>query len=211
MPINPEVEYKSLRDEMVGTLNRVFMVLAAEIAVFGTVLARTLGETDPILKAVAFAVVGIFLLFGIALTASLYSHLYMVGSYIVVYLEDSAPGCHMRIRHLRMNFDALKLAAPLGWVHRMWEAYLIGVIYFGMAVLLLLLCGATFGVHSWPFRAQVVLALLSGAGLLWLKAVYRTASGRWTTRWRTYKDRGYEETARKDLGLDSSASGITKG
>ena len=190
--VEPNDEYKVLRDEMLNLFTRIFLVFGAEVAAVISLFMTSIGKTDPLNSGLILLLAALLVVAGLLLSLEFYQNLYSIGSYICVYFEDPNVGWHMRSRHMRIELKHKKLKTELSWIEKINEPRTLSVAYALMIVSLPAMQLTRFGVPQSATGRIVLTAiiLLCGAAiyLLWhLRKVYTQGSLKWIERWSNYK------------------------
>lgn len=202
-PINPEAEYKALRDEMMHLLNRIFVLLAAMVGGSIVVFYRALELRN------TWSALGLVLALcgtlavAIVLTYKMHEHIDKIRFYILVYHEPDSGGWHSRVA----EFNKYRKGLPdLPRTHKLiFSSSDLGTISLLYVVLVLIAAGMVsiflpiifesyfcrLNIGRWSAFAIVFvpLAILFLALLRSLRSGYNTGFASMERWWRDFKNK----------------------
>lgn len=211
---SPQEEYKTLRDELIHIFNRVYVVLAAELAAFGVFTTLSMKAAD-YAECTMIGVLEMFMLVvGILVTCLLHQHAYWIGSYLIVYHEmPERIGWHFRSRRFRLQRHIAQ-SLPLRWNEGVNDSQFIAYVYSTMLVLTFVLATRHSYLELWTFAgspaafaasAALLFAASIGALLLnTLRKLYKYGARRSLTHWKLYQTNEMSVTVEeqgRDIGV----------
>jgi hypothetical protein len=208
--LQPNDEYRVLRDEMLNLFTRVLIVFAATVAAFVTLTLKGLDQGDQLKGGLILLLAIVIVVAAILLSLEFYQNLYSIGSYICVYFEEPSAGWHIRSRHMRIVLRERPIGKKLIWLEKVNEPGTLSFAYLIMVTSLPLLFFLHFGIPrcgtNWIVASLLFVFWIGAIVLLcFLRKVYREGSENWVARWSAYKA-DYPQSKLKDICSNVKAS-----